>query len=194
MWVAPPPPPVPEDDYSFSAHHANFAQSQLATGVYRVVLTRSEAEFPPRCVCCFEKAESDADMTVNSASGKRYVPGCRVCLRHQSMARASSTGTGWGAGLSIPIVSLGAFLCVTSDSILQLGLGLLLCLLALFVFFASINYGALKSSRAEEILKSSCCHPLEPVTYNFNGRVYIWRFKNVMYAEEFKKKNAPFVV
>ncbi|BCM90331.1 serine/threonine-protein kinase StkP [Abditibacteriota bacterium] len=194
MWVPPPPPAVIDDDFAFSAHQANLAQSQLATGVYRVVLTHSEAEFPPRCVCCFEKADRDADILVKSPSGKRYVPGCQLCLRHQSISRASSAGTGWGVGLSVPIVSVGTFLCVTSDSILQLGMGLLLCLLALFVFFASINYGALKSSRAEEMLKSSCCHPLEPVTYSFNGRVYIWRFKNVLYAEEFKRKNAPFVV
>lgn len=195
LWIPPPPPPVPEEDFAFSAHHANFAQSQLASGVYRVVLTHSEAEFPARCVCCFEKADKETYISVNSPSGKRYVPACQLCLRHQNTARASSNGTGWGAGLSGPIVAAGVYLTMTkNDSVLQLSTGLALCLLALFVFFASINYGALKSSRAEEMLKSSCCHSLEPVTYNFNGRVYIWRFKNVLYAEEFKKKNAPFVV
>lgn len=194
LLIPPPAPPVPEEDFAFSAHQANFAQSQLASGVYRVVLTRSEAEFPTRCACCFEKADHDTYMAVNSASGKRYVPSCQLCLRHQNMARASASGTGWGAGISVPIVAAGAYFSVTSDSVAQLGLGLVLCLLALFVFFASINYGALKSSRAEEMLKSSCCHSLEPVTYNFNGRVYIWRFKNVLYAEEFKRKNAAFVV
>lgn len=194
MWLPPATPVVAEDDFSFSAHQANLAQSQLASGVYRVVLTRAEAEFPPRCVCCFEKADVDCDLLVNSPSGRRYVPSCQSCRRHQTMSRAASAGTGWGAGLSVPIVAAGAFLSVTSDSFLQLMAGLLLCLLALFLFFTSINYGALKSSRAEEMLKSSCCHPLEPVTYNFNGRAYIWRFKNVLYAEEFKKKNLPFVV
>jgi serine/threonine protein kinase len=193
-WAPPPPPPVPEDDYSFSAHHANFAQSQMTSGVYRVVLTKSEAEFPSRCVCCFEKAEKDADITVNSPSGRRYVPGCQACLRHQRVARASANGTGWGALLSLPIVVGGVIFCVTSNSFLQLVFGLSLCLLALFVYFSSISYGALKSSRAEEMLKSSCCNLVEPVTYNFNGTVYIWRFKNVLYAQEFKKKNAAFVV
>ncbi len=194
MWVPPPAPPVPEDDFTFSAHQANFAQSQLATGVYRVVLTRSEVEFPPRCVCCFEKADYDTYIAVNSPSGRRYIPACQLCVRHQSMARSSSSGLGWGVGLSFPIVCVGAFLCVTSDSLTQLSVGFMLCVMALFVYFASLNYGALKSSRAEEMLKSSCCHPLEPVNYGFNGRAYVWRFKNVMYAEEFKKKNAEFVV
>ncbi len=194
LWIAPPLAPAPEDDFAFSRHASNFAQSQLASGVYRVVLTTENPDFPPRCVCCFEKADKDIFLAVNSPSGKRFVPGCQACVRHQSVARASANGTGWGAGLSVPIVSLGALLCVTSDSFLQLVSGLLLCVFALFVFFASINYGALKNSRAEEMLKSSCCNLLEPVTYNFNGRVTIWRFKNVFYAQEFKKMNAPFVV
>ncbi len=193
-WTPPPEPPAPEDDYSFSAHHANFAQSQMTSGVYRVVLTKSDAEFPPRCACCFEKADQDTQIVVNSPSGRRYVPGCQACLRHQRVARASASGTGWGALLSLPIVVGGVILCVTSDSFLQLVFGLSLCVLALFVYFSSISYGALKSSRAEEMLKSSCCNLVEPVTYNFNGTVYIWRFKNVLYAQEFKKKNAGFVV
>ncbi|RYX86261.1 serine/threonine protein kinase [bacterium] len=195
LWTPPSSPALTDaDDFSFTAHEANLAQSRLASGVYRVVLTHSDAEFPQRCACCFEKAERDADIVVNSPSGRRYVPGCQACLRHQSVSRAASSGTGWGAGLSVPLVTIGAYLCATSDSFSQLGAGLLFCLIALFVFFTAINYGALKSSRAEEFLKSSCCHPVEPVTYSFNGQVYIWRFKNVMYAEEFKKKNAPFVV
>lgn len=195
MWVPPPAPLPPPDDFAFSQHHASMMQSQLASGVYRVVLTQSDPEFPARCACCFEKADVDTHITINSPSGKRYIPGCQVCLRHQHVARASSNGTGWGAGLSVPIVALGAILCVTSDSSpFQFVLGFLLCICALFVYFASISYGAHKSSRAEEMLKSSCCHSLEPVTYSFNGRVYIWRFKNVLYAEEFKKKNADFVV
>lgn len=193
-WTPPPPPPPIEDDYSFSAHHANFAQSQMTSGVYRVVLTQSDAQFPPRCACCFEKADKDTFMAVNSPSGKRFVPGCHACLRHQVVARASANGTGWGALLSLPIVVGGVIFCVTSDSFLQLVFGLSLCVLALFVYFSSISYGALKSSRAEEMLKSSCCNLVEPVTYNFNGKVYIWRFKNVLYAQEFKKKNEEFVV
>ncbi len=193
LWTPPPPPPI-EDDYSFSAHHANFAQSQMTSGVYRVVLTKGDAEFPARCACCFEKADKDAFIAVNSPSGRRFVPGCQACLRHQVVARASANGTGWGALLSLPIVVGGVIFCVTSDSFLQLVFGLSLCVLALFVYFSSISYGALKSSRAEEMLKSSCCNLVEPVTYNFNGTVYIWRFKNVMYAQEFKKKNQQFVV
>ncbi len=194
MWKPPPAPPVPEEDFAFSAHAAVFAQSQSSSGICRVVLTTSNPEFPARCACCFEKADRDTYIPVNSQSGKRYVPGCLACLRHQSVARASSNGTSWGIGLSFPTVLLGAFLCVTNDSFLQLVAGLLLCVIALFLYFAAISYGALKSSRAEELLKSTCSHSIEPVTYNFNGRVYIWRFRNVMYAEEFKKKNLSFVV
>jgi len=193
-WAPPPAPPVPEDDYSFSAHHANLAQSQMKSGVYRVVLTLPDPEFPPRCACCFEKADKDTHLPVNSPSGKRFVPGCHACLRHQIVARASANGTGWGAALSLPIVVAGVAFCVTSDSFLQLVFGLSLCVLALFVYFSSISYGALKSSRAEEMLKSSCCTLIEPVTYTYNGKVYIWRFKNVMYAKEFQKVNQAFVV
>jgi len=193
-WTPPPAPPVPEEDYSFSAHHANFAQSQMTSGVYRVVLTQPDPDFPPRCVCCFEKADKDTHVAVNSPSGKRYVPGCHACLRHQAVARASASGTGWGAALSLPIVVAGVIFCVTSDSFLQLVFGLSLCVGALFVYFSAISYGALKSSRAEEMLKSSCCALSDPVTYSFNGKVYIWRFKNVLYAQEFQKKNKQFVV
>ena len=71
---------------------------------------------------------------------------------------------------------------------------MVLCISALMICFGAMAYGALKASRAEEMLKSTCCHSVEPVAYNFNGHVYIWRFKNMMYAEEFKKKNAEFVV
>jgi len=193
-WTPPPIPPAPEDDYSFSAHHANLAQSQMTSGVYRVVLTLPDPDFPPRCACCFEKADKDTHISVNSPSGKRFVPGCHACLRHQIVARQSANGTGWGAALSLPIVIAGVVFCVTSDSFLQLIFGLSLCVLALFVYFSSISYGALKSSRAEEMLKSSCCTLIEPVTYTYNGKVYIWRFKNVMYAKEFQKLNKQFVV
>lgn len=189
-WTPPPPPPPIEDDYSFSAHHANFAQSQMTSGVYRVVLNKSDAEFPTRCACCFEKADKDTFIAVNSPSGKRFVPGCQACLRHQVVARASANGVGWGLLVSIALALAGAWLSVLIDSYLLLAL----CLSALFICFGAIIYGALKSSRAEEMLKTSCCHLLEPVTYNFNGQVYIWRFKNAMYAEEFKKKNQGFVV
>lgn len=194
MWVPPPTPALPADDYSFSAHQANFAQSQLASGVYRVVVKQSDVEFPGRCACCFEKADPDTHMTVKAPSGKHYVPACRTCLQHQQTAQSSSSGTLFGAALSLPLVSLGAYLCATSDSLFQLFVGLLCCMSSLLAFFVAINYGALKSSRAEEMLKSSCCDPVEPVTYTFNGRAHIWRFKNVLYAEEFKKKNADIVV
>ena len=194
LWTPPAPMPALEDDYSFSRHAANFAQSQLTSGVYRVVLTTDNPDFPPRCVCCFEKADKDTFLPVHSPSGRHYIPGCQACFRHQEVARASGTGTAWGVGLSFPLVCLGVFLVVQRDAPFVMTFGFFLCVMALVVYLASLNYGALKNSRAEEMLKSSCCNLLEPVTYNFNGRVYIWRFKNVFYAEEFKKKNAPFVV
>ena len=109
LWVPPPAPPAPEEDYSFSAHAANLAQSQSATGICRVVLTTSNPTFPSRCACCFERADAGVSLILPSASGRQYIPGCAACLRHQNVARASANGTGWGLILSCVLALAGAW-------------------------------------------------------------------------------------
>ena len=194
-WTAPTPkiaaPGDDDDQIQFSAQQAALSQSKLASGVYRIVLTTSEPVFPSRCVCCADKVGAKSlQLTVKTPSQRWLVPLCEACFRHEKAARASGAVTFWGLGLSALCAVAGGWISVLIDSLVPLGL----CLVALLLCFGSMIYGALKSSSAEEMMKANCCNVAEPVTCVFNGRVHIWRFKSALYAEEFKKKNASFVV
>lgn len=196
-WTAPqksvsmPAPTYNDDAPQFDAHQVALSQAKLAAGVYRIVLTIEEPVFPTRCACCGEKTHAkSAQLAVKTPSHRWNVPLCETCSRHEKAARAAGMVTFWGLGWSAILAIIGGWVSVSTDSPIPLSL----CFVALLVCFGSMSYGALKSSRAEEMMKTNCCNVAEPVTCNFNGRVHIWRFKNALYAEEFKKKNAGFVV
>jgi serine/threonine protein kinase len=158
------------------------------TGFHRVVLTTRTPVFPKRCVCCH--AKPDTSWMLNSPSGRHELPLCEPCQRHQIAARASGVVTFWGSVLSLLLALVVVWASFVTSSLFPLLLGPFCIVLN----FAALSYGALKSSRAEEMLKTSCCDLTEPATYNFNGRVHIFRFKNGQFAADFKKKNADFVV
>lgn len=158
------------------------------TGFHRVVLTTRTPVFPKRCVCCQDKP--DQTWVLNSPSGRYELPLCEACHRHQAAARASGMVTFWGTILSLALAGLVVWASFITSSLFPLLLGPF----CIVINFAALSYGALKSSRAEEMLKNSCCDLSEPANYNFNGRVHIFRFKNPVFASDFKKKNADFVV
>jgi len=186
--LRPQAPAAASDDENESApqHAAQFLKH--GTGVYRVVLSAKNPIFPRRCVCCHEKA--DATWLLNSPSGRYELPCCQRCGRHQLASRAASVVTFWGS-----LASLALALLVALISIVTATLFLLFISAACIVLnFAALSYGALKSSRAEEMMKNSCCDLSTPATYNFNGQVHIWRFKNAAFAADFQKRNAASVI
>jgi serine/threonine protein kinase len=179
-------PPEDEEDYS-----PVMVAPQLmthGTGFHRVVLTTRTPVFPKRCVCCQDKP--DQTWLLSSPSGRYDLPLCEACHRHQAAARASGMVTFWGTIVSLLLAVLVVWASFVTSSLFPLLLGPV----CIFVNFVALSYGALKSSRAEEMLKSTCCDLSEPANYNFNGRVHIFRFKNAIFAAEFRKKNADFVV
>ncbi|HEX9997725.1 MAG TPA: serine/threonine-protein kinase [Abditibacterium sp.] len=179
-------PPEEEEDYA-----PTLLAPQLmthGTGIHRVVLSIKTPSFPKRCVCCHEKP--DTTWMLVSPSGRYELPFCEACKRHQLAARASGMVTFWGTILSLALALLVVWLSFVTSSLLPLLLGPFCIVLN----FMTLSYGALKSSRAEEMLKNGCCDLSEPATYNFNGKVHIFRFKNSQFATDFKKKNADFVV
>ncbi|PQV64103.1 Serine/threonine protein kinase [Abditibacterium utsteinense] len=158
------------------------------TGVYRVVLTSKTPVFPPRCVCCHAKSETS--WLLVSPSGRYEVPLCETCKKHQLMSRAASFVTFWGSILSLTLALIVALISVVTSTLFLL----FISALCIVMNFAALSYGALKSSRAEEMLKANCCDLSEPATYLFNGRVHVWKFKNSAFAADFKKRNAACVV
>lgn len=180
--------PVANDDEDSDAAPLAPRLMTHGTGTYRVVLTQRTPVFPSRCVCCHDKA--DTRWHLNSPSGKWELPLCGACEKHQLAARASGFVTLWGSVASLVLALLVVGLSLLASSLWPLLLGPFCIVLN----FAALSYGALKSTRAEEALKNSCCDALEPATYVFNGRVHIWRFKNAHFAADFRKKNASFVV
>ncbi len=180
-------PDAPETEYDAPVPlAAQFLKH--GTGVHRVVLTNKNPVFPPRCVCCHEKA--NAVWLLNSPSGRFEMPGCETCQKHQLMSRAASFVTFWGSLLSLALALVVALISVVTSTMFLM----IISALCIVLNFAALSYGALKSSRAEEILKNSCCDLNEPATYVFNGRVHIWKFKNGAFAADFKKRNAASVV
>ena len=175
------PVAVPDDDRPQNAAHAQ--------GSYRIVMTRRTPELPARCVCCYAKAPATS-WQLNSPSGKWQLPLCAECQRHQHAAKQGDRATFWGMGGSLLTALGGVALSVANRSFLPI----LLCLVALVLNFSAMSYGALKNSRAEEMLSDFCSDLSSPATYVFNGRVHIWRFRNSRFAEEFKEKNAEFVI
>jgi len=169
-----------EDKPQFAAH---------AKGFYRIVLTQKSAIFPKRCVCCYGKRPTDTWL-LNSPSGKQILPLCDMCARHQKAAKQSGQVTFWGMGAALLITGLGVYLSVVNQSFFPI----FLCFFAVILCFSSMSYGALKSSRAEEMLSDYCGDPAEPAVYIFNGRVHVWKFRNSNFAEDFKEKNQEFVV
>ncbi len=180
------PPEAPEEDDNDAP-----AAPQLmthGTGFYRVVLTTKTPIFPSRCTCCHDK--SNATWLLISPSGRWEIPFCEACLKHQNTAKAAGAVTFWGSILSLGLALLVVGLSFVASSLWPLLLGPVCIVLN----FAALSYGALKSSRAEEMLKNQCGDLTQPATYTFNGQVHIWRFKNRLFAADFKKKNADFVV
>lgn len=175
-----------DDDYSAPGHAAQFLKH--GTGVYRVVLTAKNPVFPRRCACCHEKA--DATWILNSPSGHYELPSCEKCARHQLASRAASFVTFWGSLLSLALALLVALISVVTATLFLL----FVSAACIILNFAALSYGALKSSRAEEMMRNSCCDLSAPATYNYNGQVHIWRFKNAAFAADFKKRNAASVV
>lgn len=173
--------PVPADDRPQGAAHAQ--------GSYRIVLTRREPQIPMRCVCCYAKAPTSSWL-LNSPSGKWQLPLCEMCQRHQRAAKQGDRVTFWGMGTSLVSALGGVALSVANRSFLPI----VLCLGALILNFTAMSYGALKNSRAQDMLSDFCSDLATPATYVFNGRVHIWRFRNSRFAEEFKELNQEFVV
>ena len=167
-------------------------RSQLAAharGSYRIVLTKKQPELPARCVCCYAK-NPNVQWQLNSPSGKWQMPLCAECQNHQSAAKMGDKVTFWGMGGSLILAMGGVALSVANRSFLPI----MLCLVAIVLNFGAMSYGALKNSRAEEMLSDFCSDLSAPATYVFNGRVHIWRFRNSRFAEEFKELNAEFVI
>jgi serine/threonine protein kinase len=174
------PPDEDEDKPQFAAH---------AKGFYRISLSQKSPTFPKRCVCCYGKQPKDTWL-LNSPSGKHILPLCDMCARHQKAARLSGQVTFWGMGASLLLAFFGVYLSVINKSFLPI----FFCLLSIFLCFGAVSYGALKSSRADELLSDYCGDPAEPAVYIFNGRTHIWKFRNSNYAEDFKKANEVFIV
>ena len=160
-----------------------------AHGSYRIVMTRRQPAMPARCVCCYARAPA-AQWQLNSPSGKWQMPLCIECQNHQNAAKLGDKVTFWGMGGSLVLAMGGVFLSVANRSFLPI----LFCLFAIVLNFSAMSYGALKNSRAEEMLSDFCSDLATPATFVFNGRVYIWRFRNSRFAEEFKELNAEFVI
>ncbi|RYG58367.1 serine/threonine protein kinase, partial [bacterium] len=175
-----------EDDYS----PVTLAPQLMThgTGLHRVVLTTNAPKLPRRCVCCQDKP--DQIWVLNSPSGRVDLPLCEACYRHQTAAKTSGSVTFWGTIFSLLMAGVVVWASFVTSSLFPLLLGPF----CIVVNFAALSYGALKNSRAEEMMKPTCCDLQEPATYNFNGRVHIFRFKNGVFAAEFKKKNADTVV
>ncbi len=183
---APVPDIAPDDDALAAPPAAQFLKH--GTGVYRVVLSVKQPFFPRRCACCFEKAE--ATWLLDSPSGRYELPCCTRCTRHQLAARAASLVTFWGSILSLALALLVALISVVTATLFLL----FISAACIVMNFAALSYGALKSSRAEEMMRNSCCDLSAPATYVFNGQVHIWRFKNAAFAADFKRRNAANVI
>ena len=177
---ATPAAPVADDRPQLAAH---------AQGSYRIVLTRKQPALPARCVCCYARAPA-TQWQLNSPSGKWQLPLCEACAHHQHAARLGDKVTFWGMGASLVLALGGVFLSVANRSFLPI----LFCLVAIVLNFTAMSYGALKNSRAQEMLSDYCSDLSTPATYVYNGRVHIWRFRNSKFAEEFKELNEDFVV
>ena len=172
--------PLVDDRPQLAAH---------ARGSYRIVMTKKQPELPARCVCCYAKSPA-THWQLNSPSGKWQMPLCAECQNHQNAAKTGDKVTFWGMGGSLVLALGGVALSVANRSFLPI----LLCLVAIVLNFGAMSYGALKNSRAEEMLSDFCSDLSAPATYVFNGRVHIWRFRNSRFAEEFKELNAEFVI
>lgn len=172
--------PTPDDRPQNTSH---------SKGSYRIVMTKRQPELPMRCVCCYARTPI-AQWQLNSHSGKFQLPLCEACEHHQQAAKMGDKVTFWGMALSLFMAMGGVALSVANRSFLPI----LFCLFAIIVNFAAMSYGALKNSRAEEMLSDFCSDLATPATYVYNGRVHIWRFRNSKFAEEFKELNDEFVV
>ena len=182
LLQAPPLPTAPSPDDR--PQHASHAQ-----GSYRIVMTVRQPQLPNRCVCCYAKAPA-TQWQLNSPSGKWQLPLCDDCAHHQHAAKLGDKVTFWGMGGSLLLALGGVALSVANRSFFPI----MLCLIAIVLNFTAMSYGALKNSRAEEMLSDYCSDLVSPATYVFNGRVHIWRFRNSKFAEEFKELNAEFVI
>ena len=178
--------PVIEDAPTPDNRQQNASHAQ---GSYRIVMTRKQPSLPERCVCCYARAPG-AQWQLNSPSGKWQLPLCNDCAHHQSAAKMGDKVTFWGMGGSLLLALGGVALSVANRSFLPI----LFCLIAIVANFTAMSYGALKNSRAEEMLSDYCSDLVTPATYVFNGRVHIWRFRNSKFAEEFKELNDEFVI
>lgn len=184
-----PAPPEADDDADVTMSLAPQLMTH-GTGYHRVVLKVRTPTLPKRCVCCHDKPDRGTIWVLNSPSGRWELPLCDSCRRHQLAAKASGVVTFWGSVVSLALALVVVLLSFVTSSLYPLLLGPV----CIVMNFAALSYGALKSTRAEEMLKNGCCDLTEPATYVFNGRVHIWRFKNPLYAEDFKKKNVDNVV
>ena len=160
-----------------------------ARGSYRIVMTKRQPAMPARCVCCYARAPG-VQWQLNSPSGKWQMPLCQACETHQRAAKMGDKVTFWGMGGSLILAMGGVALSVVNRSFWPI----LFCFVAIILNFTAMSYGALKNSRAEEMLSDFCSDLSAPATYVYNGRVHIWRFRNSRFAEEFKELNAEFVI
>ena len=178
--VVVPSAPIVDDRPQRAAH---------AQGSYRIVMTKRQPELPARCVCCYAKAPQVL-WQLNSPSGKWQMPLCAKCETHQRAAKMGDKVTFWGMGGSLILAMGGVALSVANRSFWPI----LFCFIAIVMNFGAMSYGALKNSRAVEMLSDFCSDLSVPATYVYNGRVHIWRFRNSRFAEEFKELNAEFVI
>jgi serine/threonine protein kinase len=156
--------------------------------VYKVFVSTADPLFPPRCVCCFDEPELGYE--VRSPNGRWTLPLCKACEKHQHAARLSGTVTVWGMVASLAVALSAVGISIATESFWPILLGPA----GIFINVYSMSYGGLKNSRAEEMMKDVCTDLSKPVTHVFNGQVHIWRFKNPVYARDFKALNAAYVV
>ena len=156
--------------------------------VHRVVVTVPKPEFPDSCVCC--GAAANTSYVYKAVGYSWQLPLCDFCKHHQSENHLAGTVTAWGMGLSALIAAAGLAFSAMNSSIWPL----LLAPAGIILNFSAMSFGALKNSHTEEAMHDTCTDMSQPVTYAYNGRVHIWRFKNAAVATRFKALNATNVV
>ena len=154
-----------------------------ASGYYRVALAIQEPAWPDHCACCFARPETDYALR---APGREYhVPLCQFCARHQHVVRTAGRMTFWGIFLSVVL----GFASIAASSAYATIWPLALGTVGVFLNFAALIYGALKNSRADDLMGSQCTDVGDPVTMTRLARGTVWRLRNGKFAVAFRKLN-----
>lgn len=155
----------------------------LPEGWFAVRMGQSGVRWPRRCACCFARAETA--FSYGSGGKKWPLPLCRHCEKHHLAARKAGAVTFYGMGASLIVALAGMGISMQTSTPLPLLLGPA----GITLNFAAMTYGAQKNSRAEEMLKPRCTSVSETMSYRFNGKLHIFRFRNQRFAVEFRRLN-----